>query len=60
VQRFYDAVGVFYRAAAQYPVAKLPFNDKVLENVLVLLILRNAESMNSQWLSSFYNDSQII
>ncbi|CAB4011488.1 Hypothetical predicted protein, partial [Paramuricea clavata] len=32
VQRFYDAVGAFYRAAAQYAVAKLPFHDKVLEN----------------------------
>ena len=32
MQRLYDAVGAFYRAAAQYAVAKLPFNDKVLEN----------------------------
>jgi hypothetical protein len=32
VQRFYEAVGAFYRAAAQFAVAKLPFNDKVLEN----------------------------
>ena len=32
MQRFYDAVGAFYRAAAQYAVEKLPFNDKVLEN----------------------------
>ena len=32
VQRFYNAVAAFYRAAAQYAVAKLPFNDKVLEN----------------------------
>ena len=32
MQRFYDAVGAFYRAVAQYAVAKLPFNDKVLEN----------------------------
>ena len=32
MQRFYNAVAAFYRAAAQYAVAKLPFNDKVLEN----------------------------
>ena len=32
MQRFYDAVGAFYRAAAQYAVAKLAFNDKVQEN----------------------------
>lgn len=32
MQRFHYAVGAFYRAAAQYAVAKLPFHDKVLEN----------------------------
>lgn len=32
MQRFYGAVGAFYRGAAQYAVAKLPFTDKVLEN----------------------------
>jgi hypothetical protein len=28
--------------------------------ILALLILRNRESTNSQWSSSFYNDSQVI
>ena len=32
MQIFYDAVGEFYRAAAQYAVEKLPFNNKVWEN----------------------------
>ncbi len=31
MQIFYNAVGAFYRAAAQYAVAKLLFSDKVLE-----------------------------
>ncbi len=32
MQIFYDAGGAFYRAAAQYAVAKLLFSDKVFEN----------------------------